>query len=140
MNPCDPDFTVRDFGLAKTASLLDDAAAAIQRASDAPDIEAVHKMRVAIRRFQQALRLFSQFLRKRGVRRVRRQLKELMDPAGELRNHDIAIGLMRRAKLDSASLKEKRLAARADFVEAVRLVARQDLADRWRKALELPGA
>jgi hypothetical protein len=67
-------------------------------------------------------------------------LKELMEPAGDLRNYDIAVGLVRRAKLDTTALMEKRLAVRACFVEAVRLVARQDLADRWRKALELPGA
>jgi len=138
MKPCDSSITFHDFGLTTTADLLDSAAEAVTKALKSPDPEAVHKGRVAIRRFQQSLRLFDQFLRKKGVKQVRRELKSIMTPAGELRNCDIAIGLLRRAKADATALKTKRLEARSAFLEALGEVAQADPADRWRKSLELP--
>jgi CHAD domain-containing protein len=136
VKPCDPDVTFKRFGLATTEDLLHAAAEAVNRAVESPDPEAVHKMRVAIRRFQQGLRLFRQFLRKRAVQQVRRELKRIMEPAGQLRNFDIAIGLVRRAKADTADLKERRLHARNALVEALREIAQADLAVRWRNTLE----
>src|SRR4051794_12063129 len=109
MSPCDPAATFRGFGESTTSELLESAAKAMSEALKSPHPEAVHKMRVSIRRFQQSLRLFSKFLKKRGVREVRRELKTVMDPAGQLRNYDIAIGLVRRAKADTSALRERRL-------------------------------
>src|SRR4051812_10445360 len=102
MKPCDPSVTFRAFSVATVGDLLGDAAEAMLKAAESPDAEAVHKLRVSIRRFQQGLRLFSQFLARRGTRQIRRELKSIMGPAGELRNFDIAIGLVRRAKGDVA--------------------------------------
>jgi len=139
VKPCDPNAEFRGFALTVTAELLDSAAEAMATAGDSPDPEAVHKMRVAIRRFQQSLRLFRQFLRRRGVKQVRRELKAVMTPAGELRNCDIAIGLIRRAKGEASVLKVRRMESRSALVEALGEVVQADLGLRWRKALELSG-
>lgn len=138
MKSCDPEILLREFGFATTTDLLSEAAAAMQHAAESPDEEAVHRMRVSIRRFQQSLRLFSPVLREKGVKRVKRELKSVMEPAGELRNHDIAIGLARGAKASTAALQERRGVAREQFLMALRTVAHDDLADHWRDALEIP--
>lgn len=138
MKSCDPEILLREFGFSTTAELLSEAAVAMLLAAESPDEEAVHRMRVSIRRFQQSLRLFSSVLREKGVKRVRRELKSVMEPAGELRNHDIAIQLVRGAKASTAALQQRRAAAREQFLAALRTVAQADLQDRWREALDIP--
>ena len=58
------------------------------------DAEAVHDLRVAIRRFAQVLHVFKPCFRGKEVRKIRRGLKQMMDLAGEVRNCDVALKLM----------------------------------------------
>ncbi|HYO82402.1 MAG TPA: CHAD domain-containing protein [Bryobacteraceae bacterium] len=136
-SPCDGFGSMEAYGLAKTADLLDDAAAAISAAAESPDPEAIHKMRVAIRRFQQALRLFRQFLRKKGLRRVRTELKEIMTAAGNVRNYDIAIGLVRKARGTTEALTVDRAAARQQFATLLQTAVRPGMDREWRSVLGL---
>jgi triphosphatase len=126
---------MRDFGLSKTAALLRDATDAIHAAARSPRPERVHKMRVAIRRLQQAVRLFRQFLREKGVKSVRAELRSVMDAAGALRNFDIACSLVRRAGGDAAPLRERRIAARAALQATIAAVAQADIYERWTREL-----
>jgi CHAD domain-containing protein len=131
MNPCDPGITIREYALATIAKRVRTAAKAIERVAESPDEEAVHKMRVSIRRLQQAIRVFRQYLRKRGVKRVRADLKRLMDPAGELRNLDIALGTMRRAGCRLGEMKERRIVAKHALTAAITTLAGRHVARRW---------
>jgi CHAD domain-containing protein len=135
MNACAPGMSMRDFAVAQTAELLRSAADACMLAARSPGAEPVHKMRVSIRRLQQALRLFSQYFRERGVRRVRKELREIMEPAGELRNFDIAIALVRKLGSPTPQLAERRVAAKQQLIEVLGRVARPDLFERWRDVL-----
>src|SRR5678815_1939319 len=62
------------------------------------DAEAVHDLRVAIRRFSQVLRVFKPCFRGKEVRKIRRELKQIMVLAGEVRNCDIALQLMSKSQ------------------------------------------
>jgi CHAD domain-containing protein len=126
------------FAVAKTQELLEAAAAAICHTAESPDEEAVHKMRVSIRRLQQALRLFRKFLRDKGVTGVRRELKGIMEPAGELRNYDIALKLTRRSGEDAPEIRARRLGARQVLLQALATVAQPELARRWCSELGIP--
>lgn len=137
MKPCEAGKTMEQFGLAKTTSLLESAEKAIRRAAENPDEEAVHKMRVSIRRLQQAIRLFRQFLPKRGVKRVRADLKKLMKPAGELRNYDIALELLRRFGYPLTDMKERRIVAKHSLLAALAAVSHEDAGERWAGLLGL---
>jgi len=55
------------------------------------DIEGVHAMRVATRRLRSAMRDFLPLLKKRPLRRVRKNLKEIADALGAVRDQDVAI-------------------------------------------------
>ncbi len=137
--PITPGTTMRDFGTTETRGLLNSAAKAIRKAREDPSEEAVHKMRVSIRRLQQALRLFDQFLRGKGVRGLRRELKSIMVPAGELRNCDIALTLTTSRGPVAAVLRYRRQVARTALTSAVdTVVGRGSLEERWSRRLELP--
>lgn len=135
MKVCSPGISMRDFASAKTLELLDTTVEALMTAAQSAGVEAVHKMRVSIRRLQQALRLFKQYLRKRGVERVKKQLKEIMTAAGELRNHDIAIALVRRLGTPVPVLVERRIAAKQQLSDVLLRIVQPDLRERWVRQL-----
>lgn len=126
---------MRSFALEVTERLLADAVAAILKAAESPDEEHVHKMRVGIRRFQQSLRMFRQFLRPKGIRKVRRNLRNVMEHAGELRNHDIAMGLARGAPDVRREFSVRRVSAKLAFEQALAEVVQPDLDAKWRRLL-----
>lgn len=126
---------MREYGVCMTLEKLDDAAGALRNALHEPDEEAVHKARVSIRRLQQSLRLFRQFFRESGVEQIRREMKSIMNPAGVVRNHDIAAGLVKGAWRPTAAFRQEREQARTELLDALRAVVQEDLADRWRKVL-----
>lgn len=131
MTPCSPDVSMEAFARLQTAGLVRVAATAIERAAESPDAEAVHKMRVSIRRLQQALRLFRDFLKGKGVRRIRRELKAIMEPAGELRNYDIALGLLRKSRQDAPEIRARHLASRQMLLQVLASTGGADLENRW---------
>ena len=57
------------------------------------DEEAIHDLRVSIRRLSECLREFGQFLPPQKTKRTLKRLHKLMDLAAEIRNRDIAIAL-----------------------------------------------
>lgn len=130
---------MRRFALSVTAELLTEAIAGIRRAAESPHAEHVHKMRVGIRRFQQSLRLFRQFFRPKGVKKVRRSLHHLMDHAGELRNHDVAMGLVRGAREIRQEISARRMIAKRAFQRVLAEIAQPDLEAKWRRQLGMEG-
>jgi CHAD domain-containing protein len=55
------------------------------------DIEGVHSMRVASRRLRSAIRDFTPFVNKRGLSSTLKQIKNIADALGEVRDQDVAI-------------------------------------------------
>ena len=69
-----PPDTMREYAIAKTLALMDDWFRPYGIPPRIPREEAVHKLRVAIRRFQQALRLFAAVLKVAGCREDQSQV------------------------------------------------------------------
>ena len=61
------------------------------RCSATPDADEVHDLRVAIRRFSQALLIFKPLLETRAVKQMRRDLKGVMDAAAAVRDLDVGM-------------------------------------------------
>lgn len=62
------------------------------------DPEGVHSMRVASRRLRSALRDFTPYLRKRGLASCLRQVKQIADALGDVRDQDVAIDALQKLK------------------------------------------
>lgn len=65
-----------------------------QTAMDWTDPEGVHSMRVASRRLRSVLRDFMPYLRKRPLASALKQLRNLADALGEVRDQDVAIAAL----------------------------------------------
>jgi CHAD domain-containing protein len=130
--------SIRAFGVRCVSSMLDDVAFQMANTARVRDEPAVHKLRVSIRRLQQALRLFCDFLDEREVKRLRKQLRVVIKAAAEVRNRDIASTLLRKLGAPPAltsGLDADRSARLKDLLRLLR--GRAKAQDRWRARLGL---
>ena len=137
-----PPVSMRVFARQQTRTLLRRLANQVNRASQPGDPEAIHDLRVAIRRFSRSLRVFSQFLPGGKARRVRRQLRDVMDLAAAVRDRDIALELLQEARVPArsllaASLRRERQAAEQKLIAAARRLGQRDFSRKWRVWLRL---
>jgi CHAD domain-containing protein len=100
---------MREYVQKQTAILLRRLAIQINRAARAGDADAVHDLRVAIRRLRRCLQTFAQFYPGHSWMKMRRRLADLMDACGAVRDLDIAIELLGKAGLPVGSPVVQRL-------------------------------
>ena len=106
------------------------------------EVEAIHHLRVSIRRFKQVLRVFED--RFPHVRKMRRSLRRLMELCGEVRNWDIAPEVLAAAGTPAGAGLEKRMERRRTRAarDLAKLLKRDDLRSKihhWRAWLEVKG-
>lgn len=95
-------------------------------ALDFSDIEGVHSMRVATRRLRSALRDFMPLMERHPSKRVRKELKQLADALGAVRDLDVAIVALEelQAEAETELIKEgigRLLAERSGLRETARM-------------------
>jgi CHAD domain-containing protein len=123
-----------------TTKLLERLAFQVNTTLHSHHAEPVHDLRVAIRRFTQALVTFRGALPGREIKRIRRKLKNLMDPAGAVRDADVLLKMLAKRDLPGVpelkkQIQEHRKAAVPVLVAALeRWVARRS-SSKWRSAL-----
>jgi CHAD domain-containing protein len=131
---------MRAYAIGQISALLSRLEYEIDHTRQVHDADAVHDLRVTIRRFGQSLRVFSKYIPRSAVKRVRKQLRHIMDLAGEVRNLDITLDLLDEASITApvkALKKERKVAARELITELERWKEDHE-AVFWRAALELP--
>jgi CHAD domain-containing protein len=129
------------FAVKQSEQLLRDVTAKIQRAVEAPDINAVHDLRVAARRLRHLLEVLKPCFPPAETAQMRHALKTIMRRAGEVRDHDIAMQLL--TKLVPAEAGSALEHLRQEREECVRLLSAslQRWTDRrpdvsWHRALK----
>ena len=107
------------------------------------DSNAVHDLRVAIRRFSQALIVLKPCFRSKPVKEIRRTLRKLMLLAGGVRNCDVALKLLASRAAPPAGLLDeigtRRKDARRILSASLRRWVRRRASAEWRAALETVG-
>jgi|SRR6185295_12424581 CHAD domain-containing protein len=131
---------IQTYAAGQGSKLLRRLAHRLNQAASSPDPDAVHDLRVAIRRFQQFLRVFRQFLPDRTAKKIRRRLRKIMKSAGEVRNRDIAAMLLsqtdRRSSLElSTTLARQRSQAEQDLVNLLNRLQESDFEQKWHAKL-----
>jgi CHAD domain-containing protein len=109
----------QQFAIEHAGRLLRNLNVQINRTVKASNAEAVHQVRVAIRRFSQAIAVcrscFPGQLAGKDMRKTRRRLKKIMTAAGDARNCDIAMKFVARWRVSHAvELKSKLESRRKD--------------------------
>ncbi|MCL6544886.1 MAG: CHAD domain-containing protein [Bryobacteraceae bacterium] len=103
---------------------------------------AVHDLRVSIRRLQQCLRVFRQFLPSAPRKKLRQELKRVLDMASEVRNRDVALDILHQTEaLDTQALQrilqdERRHSART-LEQELQKWSKKNQQRKWREKLDL---
>lgn len=124
----------------RTTALLRRVAFEARRTTKSSEPDAIHDLRVSIRRFTQCLRVFSQFYPAGESKRIRQGLREILKRAGEVRDRDIALELARKAGLPArsplfATLPEERVRAERALAQALKRWSARDFTPKWRSRL-----
>jgi CHAD domain-containing protein len=125
----------------RASSLLRRLSFRMNRAAKLRDADSTHDLRVAIRRFEQCLQIFHQFL-PGGHKKIRRRLRKIMELSGEIRNRDIALDLLKQAGMSARSALTTRLLRERREIQS-RLLAsldrwgNRDLSRKWGSRLGL---
>jgi CHAD domain-containing protein len=133
---------MHDYVRHQTAVLLRRLAYQVSRAAKGADHDAVHDLRVAIRRLNRCLRVFSQFYPGQSWKKIRRRLSNLMDAAGDVRDRDIAAKMLEEAGIDSTDpafhvLRQERARAARHLDAVLHRWKEHSLSRRWRQELGL---
>ncbi len=120
--------------------LLERLAYQANHAVHTADVEAVHDLRVAIRRFAQSLYLFKSAFGAKEVRKVRKRLKDLMQATNEVRDCDVATNLLQKREFTGLpalqqSIRARRKEAVRVLVPALRRWSGRGSSAKWRAAL-----
>jgi len=131
----------RAFSIGQANGLLERLALQINGTLHSHAPEAVHDLRVTIRRFNQALAISKPYLASRAVKKIRRGIKAIMTCAGAVRDCDIALRLVTLSKAKDAAMVEAQLRTRrTDAQKVLEASLRQWTAEnsvsKWRHVLE----
>lgn len=133
---------MRKFVESQTGILLRQFASQVSGTAKGGDAEAIHNLRVAIRRLRRCLQVFSGFYPGSSWKRIRRRLADLMDAAGDVRDRDIALELLAAAGISPRSavvrqLEGERRKAGHTLQRELGRWKKRDFARKWRKELEV---
>jgi len=130
---------IRDYAIEQMNRLLTNLAFQIHRTSKSSGPEEIHDFRVSIRRFSQGLQVFSSFLPKWQVKKIKRLLKELMQLTSEIRNRDITLEFLTEEDHDEyrRRLERERASYQRRFSSMVRRWSASDFSVKWRSGLAL---
>ena len=130
------------FASAQASRLLGKLAFQVRHAAKHPNEEAIHDLRVSIRRFSQSVREFRQFFPRHQTKKILKQLDKVMDLAAEMRNRDVAIELIGGdgvavESVFAVTLGAEREEAKRNLTRALVQWRRRDFSRKWRPWLAL---
>ena len=132
---------MREYAVERITGLIETFEKELAKASKHGDEDAVHDLRVSIRRLRATLRTFQQYFPEPRVKRVRRRLRRLMEFAGEVRDRDIVLNLLTEAGLAqsdlAAGIRRGREDAGKDLRSELRRWKKRDDAAKWPQRLHL---
>jgi|SRR5689334_19220451 CHAD domain-containing protein len=128
---------MREFAHQQTLMLLRRFSLQVTRTARTGDPEAIHHLRVSIRRLSRCLRVFAQFYPGRGWKKFRRRLKELLDACARVRDRDVALAVLANAGFSANSIVVRRLnrdraAALVELMTQLRRWKQRGASNKWR--------
>jgi CHAD domain-containing protein len=133
--------SIQDYGIEQMNRLLASLAVRVHCAAKKAGPDEIHDLRVSIRRFSQALELFSDFFPKWEVKKVRAMLKRMMRLTSSIRDRDVTLEFLAEAghTTHKPRLARERSAYQRQFAQMVRRWSANDFSAKWRTGLSLRG-
>ncbi len=129
--------TMERFARRQISSLLDNVVFDLHKAEKLKDAEAIHDMRVSIRRLLQALTVFEQYVPNHENKKINKQLQRVMRLSSRVRDLDIALKYLEKHGGLPDGMVAKRLDGKRQLTEVLHRLSRPDLSLKWRMRLEV---
>lgn len=128
--------TLFEYAAGNIAGLIGKVAEESSKVAQNASEDCIHDLRVSIRRLAETLRVFEDVLPDDSSATVRKDLREAMQMAGTIRNHDIALDLARKAKVDvGESFHRDRATAVLGLCKVLSKWNSESIFDVWRAEL-----
>ncbi len=113
--------------------LIDELVTQMRRTADSPGVDAVHDLRVSVRRATEGLRIFTP-----EARKLRKEIKAIREHAAAVRDRDVTRQLLRRHRLPATDpacvyLQGQRDLAALQLQKFLAEQLRNDHPARWRR-------
>jgi CHAD domain-containing protein len=133
---------MRDHVKLQTGILLRRFAYQVAHTANSETADAIHDLRVSIRRLSNCLRVFTQSYPAHSAKRIRRRLSDLMELAGAVRDLDITLELLVQAGMPpkaalAGRLRDERRKAANRMAREIRVWKNQGFSRKWRSRLDL---
>jgi CHAD domain-containing protein len=133
---------MKEFVRGQTAKRLKKLESEVRNAASGPDDpDAIHDLRVSIRRLNQELRVFQAWFKRGRVKKLRRSLKGLMEQCGAVRNCDIAMEVLKAAAWQdpalSQGLEDERRQTYKKLHKTLQKWHHKNRARKWRENLQV---
>ncbi len=130
-----------DFARVQTQDRLQRLVDCLNQVNDSAGEDEVHDLRVSIRRFKAALRVFRPEFAPRKAKKIRRSLDPVMQSAGIVRDRDVIVKLALKSEREPseivAALREQRADEATKLGTSVGKLLRKDPLGKWAKRLGL---
>jgi len=136
------EFDISRYATEQVSARLGKLAYQLHSAARHPNADAVHDLRVAMRRFAQSVEVFSSVLPRSDQKKIRKKLKRMMEITAAIRDRDITLEFLSQAgfKKSDALWKQivaDRKAVEKDLAERIKRWSQRDFSAKWRSALQL---
>lgn len=126
----------------ETAERIRRFAFELNRSAKRADEEAIHDLRVSVRRLEQCLDLFEDLLPHRAAKKAHKRMRKVMQRAAEVRNRDIALTLLKEsgvagAKDVASSLAKERKQAASELTAQLRSLKEKEISRKWSVKLKV---
>ncbi|HWC99221.1 MAG TPA: CHAD domain-containing protein [Candidatus Sulfopaludibacter sp.] len=133
---------MRQYALRQTGLLLRRFSSQVNRIAESDHADAIHDLRVSIRRLSRCIRVFAGFYPRNVWKEIREELRGLLHLAGTVRDCDIAMECLEKAGVSSRAvvfreLRARRREAGQALLTEARLWRSQSVPRRWRERLEV---
>jgi CHAD domain-containing protein len=113
----------------------------INRAAKRADEETIHDLRVSTRRLSQCLLAFGDLFPRRASKKAGRRMGKIMKRSAEVRNRDIAMGLLEESGIDEIedvidALTKERKQAVAALSADLKGLKEKEISRRWTTKLK----
>jgi len=130
--------SMRSYAMRQVSGLLEAAIKELRNTAHTRDAEAIHGLRVSIRRLFQALKTFAQYLPEEARDGIEDELRAVIKAAGRARDCDVLLEMLADSDVELSVLHQQRTELKRELLAAIQPLLETSLSKRWRSGLGIP--
>jgi CHAD domain-containing protein len=129
---------MRDYAMHQVSGLVESTITELHNTARMRNAEAIHGLRVSIRRLLQALKTFSQYLPEEAREGVEEELRAVIKASGGLRDCDVLIEKLADSGVALDPFRRQRTELKKELLATIEPLLDAGLSKRWRTGLGVP--